>query len=285
MRLLVKMYTNNNLAEANELFFNKGRMWSWYSSENKIKTTVEEYLIKNISCTDLYISKTNDEFLNLINKMNSKYGYTSKRPSQPSEKETNLKDPNNYIKNLPEQNYDCFYLKNYHTNKFNKHFIRSSQIQYYLFAKFNGKNISAPQSKKNSASSHDNAVPNISNNTVGNSRTKCSNFPMFLLNILDVYKNTTDVYDFYYQLIIHKLKDDDKMNLTKIQNYWNNLQIYFKNKINNYDLYLMLFYYQYFTFQSIQNANPSISYLPESEQKFILYLWINSTHDLEKKYR
>ncbi|VTZ66867.1 conserved Plasmodium protein, unknown function [Plasmodium chabaudi chabaudi] len=284
-KILVKMYTNNNLAEANELFFNKGRMWSWYSSENKIKTTVEEYLIKNISCTDLYISKTNDEFLNLINKMNSKYGYTSKRPSQPSEKETNLKDPNNYIKNLPEQNYDCFYLKNYHTNKFNKHFIRSSQIQYYLFAKFNGKNISAPQSKKNSASSHDNAVPNISNNTVGNSRTKCSNFPMFLLNILDVYKNTTDVYDFYYQLIIHKLKDDDKMNLTKIQNYWNNLQIYFKNKINNYDLYLMLFYYQYFTFQSIQNANPSISYLPESEQKFILYLWINSTHDLEKKYR
>ncbi|CAD2084617.1 conserved Plasmodium protein, unknown function [Plasmodium vinckei lentum] len=291
-KILLKLYTNNNLAEANELFFNKGRMWSWYSSENKIKTTIEEYLIKNISSTDLFTSKTDDEFLKLINKMNSKYSYVSKRPPQASEKETLLKDPNNYIKNLPEQNYDCFYLKNYHTNKFNKYFIRSSQIQYYLFAKFGGTNISESQSKKNSPSSHDNSAVNISNNTIGshnlgnrNPSTKSGNFPIFLLNILDIYKNTTDVYDFYYQLIIHKLKDDDKMNLTKIQNYWNNLQIYFKNKINNYDLYLMLFYYQYFTFQSIQNANPSISYLPENEQKFILYMWIHSTHDLEKKYR
>ncbi|SCM15256.1 conserved Plasmodium protein, unknown function [Plasmodium berghei] len=268
-KILLKMHINNNLSEVNELFFNKGRMWSWYFNETKIKNMIKDCLIKNIYYTDLFNSKTNDEFLKLINKMSSKYTYISKQSFQISEKESLLKDNNNLL----DQTYDCFYLKNYHFNKFNKHFIRSLQIQYYLFAKYTGANINMPQNNQNFSK-----IKNDFN-------AKHNDFPMFLLNILDICKNTTDVYDFYYQLIIHKLKDDDKLNLKKIQNYWNNLQIYFKNKINNYDLYLMLFYYQYFTFQSIQNSNPSISYLPKNEQKFILYMWIHSTQDLEKKYR
>ncbi|SBT31398.1 conserved Plasmodium protein, unknown function [Plasmodium ovale wallikeri] len=293
-RVILKLYLRNRLSEADELLTSKSRMWKWYRTDVKMKYAIEEFLTKEISCNNFFFNQGNDPFLRYLNRWVDR----------------------DYRKE------NCFYLRNLHNNKSNRTFLSSLRVQYYTYCRMqNGIHMGEDndqqevqqevpqevQQKVQHDSAEDGKKKRGTNTCVhhheegeyttreggantdylpmGRNSRDNEQFPLCFLTILDVYKRTIDVYDFYYQLIIHKLMKEEDFNVSKIQLYWEDLQKYLKNKLNNYDLYLMLFYYQYFTFQAIRGSHKNINFLRENEQKFVIYAWTKLTHAAVKKYR
>ncbi|CRG93279.1 conserved Plasmodium protein, unknown function [Plasmodium gallinaceum] len=262
-KIILKLYINNNLHEADEILGNKS-MWNWYRNDTKIKSNIENYLTKDISFNNFFDNIGSDKFLKNLSKFRHKNNFE--------------------VKN--------FYLTNFRNNKYNKKYLRSLYMQYYTFTKFikknNGEDIAEfninNNKKENDYFNNMNDLHKEQNNS-NEQGYDCNVFPLFFLSFLEIYKNTIDVYDFYYQSIIFKLINNHELNINKIQLLYQDLQKYFQNKLSNYDLYLMLFYYQYFSFQSIYNSNTNINFLNKSEQKLILYIWIKYTKSLLKEYR
>ncbi|SBT87164.1 conserved Plasmodium membrane protein, unknown function [Plasmodium malariae] len=300
-KTILKLYMNNDLNEADELLGNKSRMWNWYRNDVKIKSTIEEYLMKDILCNNFFLcTDKDDRFLRGVNKYLHKRNISTNRYAV----DNNMKI--------------CFYLHNYHNNKYNADFLRSLHMQYYHFNKCqkSGHNSNTEdemstndvyantENKEHSINFSPNKFDYSQNQTYCTNEQvsyECDQFPLFFLSFLDLYKRTVDVYDFYYQTVIYKLMKEEELNISKIQLYYEDLRKYFKKKLRSYDLYLMLFYYQYFIFQSIcstnanayanensstnKNTNTRTTFLNKNEQKFIVYLWIKLTQSLLKKYR
>ncbi|ETW37370.1 hypothetical protein PFTANZ_01935 [Plasmodium falciparum Tanzania (2000708)] len=311
-KIILKLFIHNNLQKADELLGNKSMVWNWYRNTGKIKTNIEEYLIKDISCKLFFTNNKQDQLLKKLNKFQYKNKY----------------DQNN------------FFLKNYYHNKYNHNYISSVYIQYLHFLKYknthknnysknqrtkeydiiiNNKkteenvnnynhsiNINQTEINNNKYVNHhkyfthnnitqDNSyIINNNNNSESYEKKRqttdyipqdeYNQLPLFFLSLLDLYKNTFDVYEFYYQSVIYKLlKNNNEHNINEIQNYVEDMNKYLKNKLASYDLYMMLYYYQFFTFQSICNPNQNV--LNKNEQNLIVYMWVKHTQGLLKKYR
>ncbi|EUD65326.1 hypothetical protein C922_04269 [Plasmodium inui San Antonio 1] len=309
-KIVLKLYMHNELNLADELLGQKSRMWSWYRNDVKIKSSIEEYLMKDICYNDFFTGKGNNEtFLRSFNQVLRRDHWTS-GPLSRREGEPILTPPTS-----------CFYLMNYHNNKFNGAFFKSIYMQHYSFRKYckdarGGKHLggylpretqldtaSASHPGKHTTDSQETKhnQPNGSNkpnhtyhlrHVQGHSpkeesstQKSTNHFPLFYLSFMDLYARTADVYDFYFQAVIFKLMKEEELHLTKAKEYQEDLQTYLQNMLNQYDLYLMLLHYQLFTFHSVCSNNTCTNFLNRREQKLVLYLWVRLTQDLMKKYR
>eukprot|EP00366_Plasmodium_knowlesi_P000285 XP_002257782.1 hypothetical protein, conserved in Plasmodium species [Plasmodium knowlesi strain H] len=296
-KVILKLYMHNELNLADELLKQRSRMWSWYRNDVKIKSSIEEYLMKDICYTNFFTGKgDNETFLRSFNRV-LRRGHWIGGPLSHHEGEPILTPPTS-----------CFYLTNYHNNKFNRTFFKSIYMQHYAFRKYcndvsggkhldgylpkgrqldseathRAKNITERQEIKHNEPNH---TYNLRDMQSHSPEQRSSNFPLFYLSFMDLYARTADVHDFYLQAIIFKLMKEEELHLTKAKQYQEDLQTYLQNMLNQYDLYLMLLHYQLLTFQSVCYNNTCTNFLNRREQKLVHYLWVRLTQDLMKKYR
>ncbi|KJP89229.1 hypothetical protein AK88_01107 [Plasmodium fragile] len=280
-KIILKLYMRNKLNLADELLGQKSRMWSWYRNDAKIKNCIEEYLMKDICYTNFFSGKENNEtFLYSFNQV-LKRGQGTSGPISHQQG-----DPTN-----------CFYLRNYHNNKFNGTFLKSIYMQHYAFRKYNknagGKHLGVYLPRETQFDTGTTHPGKHTSEEQGHSpqqdfstQQSTNHFPLFYLSFMDLYARTADVYDFYFQAVIFKLMKEEELHLSKAKQYQEDLQTYLQNMLNQYDLYLMLLNYQLLTFQSVcSNSNTCTNFLNRREQKLVHYLWVRLTQDLMKKYR
>lgn len=293
----------NELSLADELLGQKSRMWSWYRNDIKIKSSIEDYLLRDICYTDFFTARGgNETFLRSFSQV-LRRGHWTHCTSGPLSRQEG--DPPT----------SCFYLGNYHNNRVNGAFLKSIYMQHYAFRKYcreagsgrhlgeylpremhlsrgatthSGKHTTEGGETTHNQPSHTHHSHNVhgySPQEESPTKQSTNHFPLFFLSLMDLYARTADVYDFYLQGVIFKLMKEEELHLTKAKQYQEDLQAYLQNMLNQYDLYLMLLHYQLFTFQSICCSNTSTNFLNRREQKLVLYLWVRLTQDLMKKYR
>ncbi|ANQ06059.1 Uncharacterized protein PCOAH_00002860 [Plasmodium coatneyi] len=281
-KVILKLYVHKQLNLADELLGQKSRMWSWYRNDVKIKSSIEEYLMKDICYTNFFSGKGNNEtFLRSFDQVLRRGHWTSGPLSHEQG------DP---IRTPPTS---CFYLTNYHNNKLNGTFFKSIYMQYYAFRKYckdagGGKQLGKylpREGQSNTGANNPSKHTTEAKEKKHNQPSYMYHVPLFYLSFMDLYARTADVYDFYFQAVIFKLMKEEELHLSKAKQYQEDLQKYLQNMLNQYDLYLMLLHYQLLTFQSVCYNNTCTNFLNRREQKLVHYLWVRLTQDLMKKYR